>query len=80
MKKQNLLIIAIFLTFWGCGQKPLVNVPSKVVVDIPKKITIEHKINFDAINEFCESLRITNAEVDECITDLINVIRSSSEK
>ena len=77
MKKQNLVIIIAFLTLWGCGQKPLVNVPSRVEVDIPKKITIEHKINFDAINEFCESLRVTNAEVDECITDLINVIRSS---
>lgn len=55
------------------------NVPKKVEVDIPKKITIEHKINFDAIHEFCESLRITNSEVDQCITDLVNVIRSGSK-
>ena len=55
------------------------NVPKRVEVDIPKKITIEHKINFDAINEFCESLRVTNSEVDQCITDLVNVIRSGSK-
>tara|TARA_R100000152_G_C6779209_1_gene210613 strand:+ start:362 stop:511 length:150 start_codon:yes stop_codon:yes gene_type:complete len=48
-----------------------------VVVDIPKKITIEHKIDFNAINEFCESIGQTNVQVDECITDLVNVIRSS---
>ena len=56
------------------------NVPSKVVVDIPKKITIEHKINFSAINEFCEAVGSTNSEIDTCITDLLNVIRSSNEK
>ena len=76
MKKKNLVTIITFLTFWGCGQKPLVNVPSRVEVDIPKKIIIEHKINFDAINEFCGNIGQTNLEVDECITDLINVIRS----
>ena len=69
------LILLIFLV--GCGNKPLVNVPKKVVVDIPKKITIEHKINFDAINEFCDSIGQTNVEVDTCITDLLNVIRSA---
>lgn len=69
------LILLVFLI--GCGNKPLVNVPKKVVVDIPKKIVIEHKINFDAINEFCESVNQTNTQVDECITDLLNVIRSS---
>lgn len=69
------LILLVFLV--GCGNKPLVNVPKKVVVDIPKKIVIEHKINFDAINEFCESVHQTNTQVDECITDLLNVIRSS---
>ena len=80
MKKLNLVIITTFLTFWGCGQKPLVNVPSKAVVDIPKKITIEHKIDFNAINEFCESIGQTNVQVDECITDLVNVIRSSKNE
>ena len=80
MKKLNLVITIAFLTFWGCGQKPLVNVPKKVEVDIPKKIIIEHKINFNAINEFCESINQTNAQVDECVTDLVNVIRSSNEK
>ena len=69
------VILLVFLV--GCGNKPLVNVPKKVVVDIPKKITIEHKINFDAINEFCEGINQTNTQVDECITDLLNVIRSS---
>jgi len=71
MKKLFILILLV-----GCGAKPLVNVPSKVEVDIPKKILIEHKINFDAIHEFCDSVGQTNFEVDECITDLINVIRS----
>ena len=69
------VILLVFLV--GCGNKPLVNVPKKVVVDIPKKIVIEHKINFDAINEFCESVNQTNTQVDECITDLLNVIRSA---
>ena len=72
------LVLLIFLV--GSVQKPLVNVPSKVVVDIPKKITIEHKINFSAINEFCEAVGSTNSEIDTCITDLLNVIRSSNEK
>ena len=68
------LILLIFLV--GCGNKPLVNVPKKVEVDIPKRIVIEHKINFDAINEFCESVNSTNSEIDNCITDLLNAIRS----
>tara|TARA_Y100001938_G_C8072290_1_gene423864 strand:+ start:1738 stop:1959 length:222 start_codon:yes stop_codon:yes gene_type:complete len=72
MKKLFILLLLV-----GCGNKPLVNVPKKVVVDIPKKITIEHKIDFNAINEFCESIGQTNLQVDECITDLVNVIRSS---
>jgi len=69
--------VILFIFLVGCGQKPLVNVPSRVVVDIPERIIVEHKINFDAINEFCNSIGQTNVEVDTCITDLLNVIRSA---
>ncbi len=65
MKK---LVLILFMV--GCGVKPLV--PETITVDAPEKITVEHKITWEFVDEYCNNVSTSNNELEECFKSFID--------
>ena len=63
---RGLLLILLLLT--GCGE-PLI--PDKIVVDAPEEITVNHKITWEFVDEYCNNTSGNNQELEECISDFV---------